>query len=255
MYGTREASHVYGEDVLPFSQVRGEKWRNLPQRFDRQNAHSASVAANAFIQLYRSVSRESELHGKILVFSILHNQGMAKFYAHYAMIRRENITFHRFLIHGFLFTALDGREKWTTYRFVRKLYDTFSPLHLERIRDVISQLPESKLKQLPPSSPSADASVVSQDPTPSVPPSQDSERFVKRRYSASVMLKQDNDRQRILIQNLNNTLDQERERRERDSERQREETERQKEEIKREMRQQIAELKTQIESLIAALSN
>lgn len=49
---------------------------------DRQNAHSAAVAANAVVGLYRLVSRQDELNQKILTFSISYNNEAVRIYGH-----------------------------------------------------------------------------------------------------------------------------------------------------------------------------
>ena len=49
---------------------------------DRQNAHSAAVAANAVVELYRLVSRQEELNRKVLTFSISHDNEAVRIYGH-----------------------------------------------------------------------------------------------------------------------------------------------------------------------------
>ena len=111
---------------------------------DRQNAHSASIAVNALVQLYKAVSREREISKKILAFSISHNGEAVKIYGHYALVQEGKISYHRYAIHRCHFTALDGKEKWTAYRFTKNLYDKFLPLHLDRVKSAINQLPDPK---------------------------------------------------------------------------------------------------------------
>jgi hypothetical protein len=38
-------------------------------------------------------------------------------------------------------TALEGKEKWTAYKFTRNVYDVWMPTHLKRICSVITQWP------------------------------------------------------------------------------------------------------------------
>lgn len=109
---------------------------------DRQNAHSGSVAVKQILHLYREVSRESELHLKILAFSVSHDHNALRIYGHYPLIDGDQTFFYRHPIHKFDFTALDGRDKWTAWRFTRNVYDIFVPTHLERIRTAIDQLPD-----------------------------------------------------------------------------------------------------------------
>ena len=108
---------------------------------DRQNMHSASVSVKGIVELFKRVNRESDLHRKILAFSISHNSEIVKIYGHYALIDGTKTHFYRHAIHQFLITAQDGREKWTAYKFTRNIYDSYVPMHLERIRAAVDQLP------------------------------------------------------------------------------------------------------------------
>lgn len=51
------------------------------------------------------------------------------------------ITFYRHAIHEFSFTALEGKDKWTAYKFVKSVYRTWMPTHLARLCSVIDALP------------------------------------------------------------------------------------------------------------------
>jgi hypothetical protein len=107
---------------------------------DRQNAHSASVAAKGMIELFQATKRERELHRKVIVFSISHDNRTVRGYGHYALILGGKISFWRHLIHKFSITAFDGKERWTVYRFTRHVYDSFVPIHLKRICSAIDSL-------------------------------------------------------------------------------------------------------------------
>ena len=108
---------------------------------DRQNAHSAAVAANAVVELYRLVSRQDELNQKILTFSISHDNEAVRMYGHYALIKGKTTLFYRHPIDKLDFTRKDGKEKWTPYTFTRNVYDKFYPIHHERICSAVDQLP------------------------------------------------------------------------------------------------------------------
>lgn len=64
-----------------------------------------------------------------------------RIYGYYPIIGVDNTQYYRHPIHTFDFTALDGKEKWTAYRFTRNIYDTWMPDHLRRICSVIDQIP------------------------------------------------------------------------------------------------------------------
>ena len=108
---------------------------------DRQNAHSMTLAVRGVVELFRLLGREKEVHCEILAFSISHDDRMVRIYGHYPVISKEDTAYYRHPIHTFDFTALDGKEKWTAYKFTRNVYDIWMPTHLKRICSVIDRLP------------------------------------------------------------------------------------------------------------------
>ncbi|MCJ1305243.1 hypothetical protein MMC08_008057 [Hypocenomyce scalaris] len=108
---------------------------------DRQNAHSAAVAANSVVELYRLVSRQDELHQKILTFSVSHDDQTVKIYGHYAVINGKDTSFYRHLLRHFSITDQDGKDKWTAYKFILSVYLDFRRIHHERITSAVDQLP------------------------------------------------------------------------------------------------------------------
>ena len=110
---------------------------------DRQNAHSMTVAVRAVVELYRAVKREKELSQEILAFSISHDHRSVRIYGHYPIIAGDKVTCYRHPIHEFSFVALQGKDKWTAYKFTKNVYDVWMPNHLIRICSAIDQLPSS----------------------------------------------------------------------------------------------------------------
>ena len=108
---------------------------------DRQNAHSMTLAVRGTVELFRLVKREKELHREILAFSISHDHRTVRIYGHYPVIDGKETTFYRHPIHEFSFAALDGKEKWTAYKFTKNIYDIWMPTQLKRICSVIDTLP------------------------------------------------------------------------------------------------------------------
>jgi hypothetical protein len=108
---------------------------------DRQNAHSMTLAVRGVVELFRLVKRENELHREILAFSISHNHRAVRIYGHYPVINGNETTFYRHPIRTFDFTELDGRDKWTAYRFTKNVYNIWIPMHLSRICSVVDELP------------------------------------------------------------------------------------------------------------------
>lgn len=108
---------------------------------DRQNAHSMTVAVRALVELFKSVKREKELDREILAFSISHDHRSVRIYGHYPVIEENKITFYRHSIREFSFTEQDGKKKWTTYKFVRNIYDHHSLEIHKLICSAIDDLP------------------------------------------------------------------------------------------------------------------
>jgi hypothetical protein len=110
---------------------------------DRQNAHSMTLAVRGIVELFRLVRREKELHREILAFSISHDDSSVRIYSHYPVINGKDTAYYRHPIHKFDFTALDGKEKWTAYKFTKNVYDIWMPMHFKRICSVIDNLPHN----------------------------------------------------------------------------------------------------------------
>ena len=108
---------------------------------DRQNAHSMTLAVRATVELFRLAKREKELHREILAFSISHDHEIVRIYGHYPVIDGNKTTFYRHPLRKFDFTELNGREKWTAYRFTKSVYNIWMPTHFKRICSVIDDLP------------------------------------------------------------------------------------------------------------------
>lgn len=108
---------------------------------DRQNAHSMTLAVRAVVELFRLVKREKELHREILAFSISHDHESVRIYGHYPVIDETKTTFYRHPILKFNFTNLEGKDKWTTFKFTKNVYNTWMPTHFTRLCSIIDSLP------------------------------------------------------------------------------------------------------------------
>ncbi|KIV99010.1 uncharacterized protein PV09_09239 [Verruconis gallopava] len=108
---------------------------------DRQNAHSMTLAVRATVELFRLVGREMELHREILAFSISHDHRSVRIYGHYPVIDGKDTKYYRHPVHTFDFTALDGKEKWTAYKFTKNVYEIWMPNHFKRLCSAIDQIP------------------------------------------------------------------------------------------------------------------
>ena len=146
--GTKTYFSATLEMYFPFltSEVKcGEQALNIA---DRQNAHSMAVAIKGIAELYRRVGRAKELHGKVLGFSISHDHSHVRIFAHYPEIdtKGSNTECYRHPLREFIITDDGGKERWRAYQFVRNIYDSFAPKHLERVKSAIDQLPNQILQ-------------------------------------------------------------------------------------------------------------
>ena len=178
---------------------------------DRQNAHSMTHAVRAVVELYKYAKWEEgfdwtkEVHREILAFSISHDDRAVRIYGHYPVIEHDRTTFYRHPIRDFSLTDLDGREKWTAYKFTKNVYELWMPKHLKRIRKAIDALPvglDFRVSSAPlPSLASAENDLEladSQEMATSAPASQDQDaaKFKKPRLTANSILQRENDRLR-----------------------------------------------------------
>jgi hypothetical protein len=107
---------------------------------DRQNAHSMTLAVRAIVTLFRAVKRDDEVNRKILAFSISHDHQSVRIYGHYPVISGIDTKYYRHPIRKFDFTELEGKDKWTAYRFTKNVYDIWMPKHFENICSAIDNL-------------------------------------------------------------------------------------------------------------------
>ncbi|KAI9675160.1 MAG: hypothetical protein M1829_003520 [Trizodia sp. TS-e1964] len=107
---------------------------------DRQNAHSMTLAVRGIVELFKLVKRETELHRNLQTFSISHDHRTVRLYGYYPVFDGPKTKIYRHQIHTFDITALNGKERWTAYKFTLAVYH-FSLTLRERICSVIDELP------------------------------------------------------------------------------------------------------------------
>lgn len=108
---------------------------------DRQNAHSMTRALRGVVDLFRLVNREKELNRKILGFSVSHDHDNVKIHGHYPVICKDKTAYYRYPVREFSITARNGRERWTSYKFVMALYNDWVPMHFQRLSSAVDDLP------------------------------------------------------------------------------------------------------------------
>ena len=120
---------------------------------DRQNAHSMTLAVRGIVELFKLAKKENALHRELLTFSVSHDHRSVRLYGYYPVIDGPKTKVYRHPIHVFDITALDGKERWTTYKFAVGVYSHSLTL-LKRIHSIIDELPpDFSLKLAQPSEP------------------------------------------------------------------------------------------------------
>ncbi len=115
---------------------------------DRQNMHSCSVAVKALLKLeqkadqYREDKQFESLLGKILVYSISHDQKDARLYGHYALVEGEKWTYYRHHIRHFDI-AHEERDLLALHNFARNVLTVYAPQLLKRLQKATAALPVS----------------------------------------------------------------------------------------------------------------
>lgn len=115
---------------------------------DRQNMHSCSVAVKALLKLeqkadqYREDKQFENLLGKILVYSISHDQNDARVSGHYALVEGEKWTYYRHHI-GKFDIAHEENDLLALYNFARNVLTVYAPKLLKRLQQAVAALPTS----------------------------------------------------------------------------------------------------------------
>ncbi|EEH18688.1 hypothetical protein PABG_07748 [Paracoccidioides brasiliensis Pb03] len=69
------------------------------------------------------------------------SSGLVTIYGHYPLIDGDKTTYHRHPIHEFSFAALDGKEKWTSYKFGMSVYGDWATSHFKKLCSAVDELP------------------------------------------------------------------------------------------------------------------
>jgi hypothetical protein len=118
---------------------------------DRQNAHSMTLAVRGIVELFKLAKKEITLHRELLTFSVSHDHRSVRLYGYYPIIDGSKVKIYRHPIHAFDITALDGKERWTAYKFTIGVYNHAHAL-LTKIRSVVDELPPNFILNLAQSS-------------------------------------------------------------------------------------------------------
>jgi hypothetical protein len=85
-----------------------------------------------------------------VAFSISHDHRAVRIYGHYPVIDGKDTSYYRHPIHTFDFTALDGKDKWTAYKFTKNVYDYLDACSLQRLAKAIDDIPPDLDFSVPP---------------------------------------------------------------------------------------------------------
>ncbi|KAK0861112.1 hypothetical protein LTR87_017072 [Friedmanniomyces endolithicus] len=142
-YATFQGPFLFTPSLyFPFLVCEAATGQTRINKAGTQNIHSASIALRAILRLHnaaygRDHERTQALLGRILVFSVSHNNQLVNLYGHYPIASSSN-------------DKTDGtaeelkyfwRNRYNAYTFIRNVYDKFASEHLRRIRDAVGQLP------------------------------------------------------------------------------------------------------------------
>ena len=113
---------------------------------DRQSMHSCSVAIKALLKLeqisdeYRDDKHANSLSGKVLVYSISHDQTNARVWGHYALMEGEQWIYYRYFIDSFDNAYKEG-DLLALHNLARKILTGYAPELLKRLQGAIAALP------------------------------------------------------------------------------------------------------------------
>jgi flagellar biosynthesis GTPase FlhF len=170
------------------------------QEAERQSMHSASIAVQAIIQLYRKIDATDEVDRKILAFSVAHNNTTVKIFGHFARIEEQKLTFYRCRLYTADFATDFASDDWAKpYSIIRAIYDLFFPQHLTRITDALSRLRGRALESF---TSQLGVEEDSQGSAASQPSSQERGAFKRPSLPSTSRMQQENDRLRDQLAGL-----------------------------------------------------
>ena len=198
---------------FPFLMCEVKCGNEGPDYADRQNMHSCSSAVKALLKLeqkadqYREDKQFDSLLGKILVYSISHDQKNARLYGYFALVEEEKWTYYRHFIEDFSIYRKE-RDLLALHNFARNVLTEYAPKLLGRLKKAIAALPVSSTLSHTPGTMSLEGG--SQQGSQQASQNRDAEGFVIPGLPASFgnesILRQEIQRQRQQIIELNEKI-------------------------------------------------
>jgi hypothetical protein len=110
---------------------------------DRQNLYSMKIALKGLIELFKLARLEVQINRQVLGFSIPCDLEPVRIWAHYPMIYQTSVRFFCHSIYHFSFTAGNGKERYTAFKFTKNVYNAWVPIHFKGICSALDALTSS----------------------------------------------------------------------------------------------------------------
>ena len=170
---TEKSFYTAREDIyFPFLTAEVKQGLDLA---DKRNIHSMTIHMRGIVDLYRKINRPNDVHGRVLGFSISHDDNAERIHAYYPEINGDETTYWRETLGGFVFGNDSGKDKWTSYQFTLNVCQTFALPLVKCLKAVIDELSDPLPQSLELAATLEDVSVQGSQDDLSVPESQDSE--------------------------------------------------------------------------------
>lgn len=163
---TEKSFYTAREDIyFPFLTAEVKHWLDLA---DKRNIHSMTIHMRGIVDLYRKINRPKDVHGRVLGFSISHDDNRERIHAYYPEINGDESTYWRETLTNFV---IGNDNKWTSYQFTLNVCQTFALPLVKRLKAVIDELSDPLSQSLELAATLEDVSVQDSQDGLSVPES------------------------------------------------------------------------------------
>lgn len=113
---------------------------------DNQNAYSMMLAVTAIVDLFRAAKMEESVNRQVLGFALCYNHMNIRLDGYYPIIAgartdiyRKNL-YHYQLSPSTAAVSSNSNTTWQSWHFIRNIYESWAPKHLEHLRHAINSL-------------------------------------------------------------------------------------------------------------------
>ena len=178
---TKKSFYAAREDIyFPFLTAEVKCGKQGLDLADKPNIHSMTIQMRGIVDLYRKINRPNDVHGRVLGFSISHDDNGERIHAYYPEIDGDETTYWRETLKEFGVGSDNGKDRWTSHRFTLNVCQMFALPLVERLKTVIDELPDPLFQSLELAATFEDVSVQRSQSDLSVSEFQD-EKFKKPR--------------------------------------------------------------------------